>query len=280
MVPGRVGRVVPGDAGVEVEVDGAFVRVGAFVDTRPPPLRLPPPAGERRLLQHFLGWHVRTGEDTFDPEVVGLMDFDVPPGPGVHFRYVLPYGPREALVEETWFGAEAFPPARYRDALAAWLGARAGGWTLVREEAGVLPMTTEHFDPHPSPRVWRVGLAGGAARPATGYAFLTTLTLAEAVARRLLTGSTAPLPALRSVRTELLDGVFLEWLHSTPERAPAAFHRLFERVDPGALVRFLSGRSSPLDELRVVSALAPVAGGTIVDAAMARWGLAERGAAG
>ena len=267
----RRGRVVStevGEAGATVVLEDGAITAATVVDTRPPALAHAPAAHERRLLQHFVGWHVRTDRACFDPDVVSLMEFE--PSDSVHFTYVLPYTPTEALVEDTWFGAEVHPDATYADALTAWLTARAGRWEVLRTEQGVLPMTTERFDPHPSPREWRVGLAGGAARPATGYAFVATRHMAQAVADRVLTGSTAPLRPLRSERTELLDGVFLEWMHSAPQRAPEAFLRLFDRVDPGVLVRFLSNRSSVADDLRVMAALAPVAGPTMLRAVRAR----------
>ena len=231
---GRVLAATASETGVDVVLHDGWVSAGTFVDTRPPPMASPAA-----------------------PDAV-------------HFTYVLPYSPREALVEDTWFSEDVHPPATYADALTAWLTARAGRWEVLRTEQGVLPMTTERFDPHPSPREWRVGLAGGAARPATGYAFVATRHMAQAVADRVLTGSTAPLRPLRSERTELLDGVFLEWMHRSPERAPAAFLRLFDRVDPGVLVRFLSNRSSVADDLRVMAALAPVAGPTMLRAVRAR----------
>ena len=268
---GRVRAATASETGVNVELDDLWVSGGTFVDTRPPRMASPPARGERRLLQHFVGWHVRTERACFDPGVVSLMEFE--PSDAVHFTYVLPYSPHEALVEDTWFSEEVHPPATYADALTAWLTPRAGRWEVLRTEQGVLPMTTERFDPHPSAREWRVGLAGGAARPATGYAFVATRHMAQAVADRLLTGSTTSLTPLRSERTELLDGVFLEWMHSAPERAPEAFFRLFDKVDPGALVRFLSNRSSLTDDLRVVAGLGPVAGPTMMGAVRARTGL-------
>ena len=115
-----------------------------------------------------------------------------------------------------------------------------------------------------------MGLAGGAARPATGYAYLATRKMAEDIAQRLLGRSIDPLPPVRSARIEAIDGVFLEWMHGSPERAPAAFLRLFDRVDPGVLVRFLSNRSSVTDDVRVMAALAPVAGPTMIGAVRAR----------
>lgn len=255
---------------VRVESSAGSLRAGLVVDTRPPSLAGPPAPGAVRLLQHFLGWQVRVPAPRFDPSVATLMDFDTPQEDGqVSFRYVLPHSPVEALVEDTWFGPAPLPAARYRARLEAWLGP---GVEVLREERGVLPMSTEAFPDHPSPRVYRLGLAGGAARPATGYAFLAVRRQVAALVARLDAGRALdprPLPPLRGLRLRWLDAVFLRWLATHPERGPAAFHRLFDRVPPAALVRFLSDGAGLLDELRVVSALAPLAGRGILDAVRA-----------
>lgn len=257
---GRVDAIVDRGDAVDVTTSAGVLRAARAVDTRPPDLAASPPPGERRLLQHFLGWHVRTDVDRFDPGVITLMDFDTGAADAaqVNFRYVLPFSPREALVEDTWFGEAPLAAETYRASLTRWLDAGPGMWSIGREERGILPMSTERFDPRPSPRVYRLGLAGGAARPSTGYAFLAVRRSAAALAAHLIDGR--PVPRVRPWRVDLLDAVFLEWLASTPEAGPRAFHRMFRDVPPGALVRFLSDRSTWWDELRVMLAVTPVAG--------------------
>lgn len=255
---------------VALETSAGPLRAGLVVDTRPPSLTGPPPPGAVRLLQHFLGWQVRVPSPRFTPGVVTLMDFDTPQEDAqVSFRYVLPHSPTEALVEDTWFGDQPVAAERYRARLRAWLGPDV---EVLREERGVLPMSSEALPDHPSPRVYRLGLAGGAARPATGYAFVAIRRQVGALVRRLEAGAAlheGPLPSLRGARLRWLDAVFLRWLQARPELGPAAFHRLFERVPPAALVRFLSDDAGLFDELRVVGALAPLAGSRILDAVRA-----------
>src|SRR5690606_34044503 len=110
----------------------------------------------------------------------------------------------------------------------------------------------------PSPRVLRIGLAGGLARPATGYAFLAIQRHARALARRLRETEVPAPPRVRSRRTVALDRIFLSHLARHPEAAPSLFVRLFDRVPPDTLARFLSEEGSIADEARVMAALPPL----------------------
>ena len=74
-----------------------------------------------------------------------------------------------------------------------------------------------------------------------------------AIRGRLLRGEPPSVP-VRSARTEALDRVFLSFLERQPARGPAAFRALFDRVPAEVVVRFLSERSSPAEELRVMLA--------------------------
>jgi lycopene beta-cyclase len=126
----------------------------------------------------------------------------------------------------------------------------------ISHESGVIPMTTKPFDAWPSPRVVRIGTAGGHVKPSSGYAFLAVQRFVREFAPRVVAalhadGCAEP-PAPRSPRTTALDTIFLSYLRSCPERAPDTFYRLFERVPPGVLARFLSDRGTLADDLTVM----------------------------
>jgi hypothetical protein len=76
------------------------------------------------------------------------------------------------------------------------------------------------------------------------------------MAARVVSAADPPVPpAVRSIRTNLLDRVFLSYLRHRPESAPGIFTRLFDAVDPDVLVRFLSDTGTVADDLRVAAAL-------------------------
>lgn len=240
--------------GVRVGRDRDPDRAG-WVDARGPGAPEALRRGRVRLDQRFVGQWVRAVRPVFDPSTATLMDFTVgSDDAGVRFMYVLPVTPTLAMVECTVLARPGRGTGALRDVIRGYLARRWGlaetEWTVEGEEAGSIPMT----DQPATTAGPALGLRAGAARPSTGYAF-TRIQLAAARAAEALAAG-RPLPAPRdTLRTRVLDAVFLRFLRDRPERAPEVFLRMFAAL-PGALtVRFLTERSSPLDDLRLILAL-------------------------
>ena len=240
---------------VEIETSAGPIEARLVFDSRPSRSRAAP--GEITLLQHFEGWHVCAERPAFDPSVATLMDFAAPQDHAIHFVYVLPYSPTEALVEATFFGGAVLDGEGYRRAIERYLRSELGldRWTVLRRERGVIPMSTADTPIRASERIYRIGLPGGMAKPSTGYAFQAIQRFSAELAERLDRDTLPEPPEPRAWRARSLDAIFLSYLSRYPERAPATFATLFEKVDPAVLVRFLSDDASPADCLRVMSAL-------------------------
>lgn len=244
---------------VDVHTDAGVLRARLAMDSRPPALTLANDDGKDvNLLQHFRGRVVRSAEPVFEVDTATLMDFDVSQAYGIHFVYVLPFDAHTALVESTFFTERLLPDAVYETAIETWLGRRHPGvaFQTISHESGVIPMTTKPFNACPSPRVVRIGTAGGHVKPSSGYAFLAVQRFVREFAPRVVTalhaGGSAEPPAARSPRTTALDTIFLSYLRSCPDRAPDTFYRLFERVPPAVLARFLSDSGTLADDVTVM----------------------------
>jgi lycopene beta-cyclase len=242
---------------VRVHTDQGELRASVLFDSRPPRFDAPEEHGEVRLLQHFVGWTVRTARPVFDPHVCTLMDFYPGTREGVHFTYVLPFDAHTALVEDTWFGAAVHPRERYEQDLARTMAESLGApdYDVLRVEEGVIPMTTEPLAPARSPRVQAIGLAGGLAKPSTGYAFVFVQRHSRALARSLVRAGVPDAQPPRAPWTRMLDRVFLWVLRERPEQAPELFLRMFRGAPPDALVRFLGEASTFAEDLQVMRAL-------------------------
>ncbi|CAM5418387.1 lycopene cyclase [Streptomyces spiroverticillatus] len=248
---------------VEATVDGiADMGPGAVVRGRDPagaPLRLrarwvfdsrPPralPPARTLLLQHFRGWFVRTAHACFDPAVADLMDFRTPqPSHGLSFGYVLPLGTREALVEYTEFSARPLDDDGYDRALRYYtsrvLGL--GAFDVTGVEQGVIPMTDARFPRRTGSSVFRIGTAGGATRPSTGYTFAAVQRQSAAVAHALARGRLPQPPPAYPARARAMDGVLLRALATGRVDGGRFFTRLFRDVGPERMLRFLDGRTS------------------------------------
>ena len=267
----RVERVEsnPESNTVVAVTDKGPLRAHLILDSRPRGARLDLQSGSATgpgfLLQHFHGQTVRSDKPVFHAGIATLMDFVESSPDGVHFLYVLPYDERTALVEDTWFSNQPGTVGSYEEAISAYLANRLDvvRYEVLHSETGAIPM-----DPRPIPRsdslrVIDVGTRGGAARPSTGYAFLAIQRHAAELARRLAGWASDPSreppkpPRYYSRRSAFLDRVFVSYLARTPERGPDLFLRMFEKVRPDALARFLFDGGRPRDDLRVMAALPP-----------------------
>ncbi|MBO4143512.1 lycopene cyclase [Micromonospora tulbaghiae] len=247
-----------------------LVRAGWVLDSRP---RRPKRPGRTSWLQHFRGWWLAADRPTFDRQRAVLMDFRTPqPERGVSFGYVLPVDDRFALVEYTEFGPELLDDAGYDAALCAYadlLGLDLAALRVREVEDGVIPMTDGPFESRPSPRVVRLGTAGGATRPSTGFTFSAMLRQADQVARALAEGRPpAPAPAYPG-RHLWMDAVALRALDRGHVGGVEFFERLFDRNPPERVLRFLDGVTSPAEDLAVMrsSPLLPMTGAVLGDAA-------------
>ncbi|TDC52516.1 lycopene cyclase [Micromonospora sp. KC207] len=262
------------DDGARVLVRGAdgtaLVRASWVFDSRPRPPARP---GRTSWLQHFRGWWAQSDAPLFDPRRAVLMDFRTPqPDRGVSFGYVLPVSDRYALVEYTEFSPRPLTDDGYDAALRGYLG-RLGvdpaALTVREVEDGVIPMTDAPFPRRPSPRVVRLGTAGGATRPSTGFTFAAMLRQADQVARALSAGR-PPVPAPAYPRRHLwMDAVALRALDTGRVGGPEFFDRLFDRNPASRVLRFLDGDTSLAEDLAVMrsSPLLPMTSAVLGDAA-------------
>ncbi len=231
-----------------------LVRAAWALDSRPRPPRRP---GRTNWLQHFRGWWLEADEPVFDPGRAVLMDFRTPqPARGVSFGYVLPVSDRFALVEYTEFSPAVLTGDEYDAALrgySALLGLDLAALRVREVEDGVIPMTDGPFDPHPSPRVVRLGTAGGATRPSTGFTFSAMARQADDIARAVAAGR-PPVPAPPYPARHLwMDAVQLRALDRGQVDGVAFFDRLFARNPAERVLRFLDGTTTPAEDLRLMA---------------------------
>lgn len=210
------------------------------------------------LPQKFFGLRLRTEREVFDPEVCTLMDFSVDQGRGLRFTYVLPFSKREALVENVYLSDPPVTVEEHRTELAAYLqgsyGLSSEDYVVEGEERGFIPMTDYSFDRRLGERAYSIGMLGGESRPSTGYTFLRIQRYCRRLAESVTSGVQIS-ERTDSRRYDLLDGVFLSFMLDYPERCPAVYHRMFSSVPSDSLVRFLTEKSSPFDELKLVMAM-------------------------
>jgi lycopene beta-cyclase len=103
-------------------------------------------------------------------------------------------------------------------------------------------------------RVVRLGTAGGATRPSTGYTFAAMQRQARSVAAALLAGADPLPPPAYPARHRWMDSVLLRALDRGLVDGPSLFTRLLLGNPPERVLRFLDGDTSPLEELGIMRA--------------------------
>ena len=279
-------------AGAVVATGAGEVRAPLVLDSRPaPPVR---PATSA-LVQHFLGQRVAVAGGGVDPGRAVLMDFAVPQPPtGLAFGYCLPTDASTALVEHTAFVPELLDGRAQAAELAAYrervLGTAEG--VVEHSETGAIPMTDAVFTRRAAPppglvrsRVLRLGTAGGAVRPSTGYAFSALQRDARALARQVVGGVPGdrvelgrPYPRRHAWMDALVLRALLAGADGGGLDGPDFFVRLFRRNPPERVLRFLDGLTGPREELALMatSPRGPMLRAAAADAASRAVRLADR----
>ena len=231
--------------------------------------------------QVFLGQHLRTSAPHGIDRPV-IMDATVEQHHAYRFVYLLPLGPDEIFVEDTYY---ADSPKLDRETLRARIAdyTAANGWQaeVLHEETGVLPVITGgDFDVYraslSTPGVALAGAKGGFVHPLTSY------TVPIAVANALAMAGAAKadpekLPAFveQRAREHWRETAYYRLLGKMLFEAaePAERYRVFERfyrLPEPLITRFYAARSTVFDKLRILTGKPPVPVGKAVTALLGR----------
>jgi lycopene beta-cyclase len=194
-----------------------------------------------------------------------LIDATMAPGDALRFTQCLPLAEDRLIVADVMISERALPDAEAGARLDAYVAAR--GWRTKGsggEQVQIRPLPTggdfAAFWRQSGARVAKLGVRGGFVHPVTGRA------LSDAVANALLLSrqrdfSGAALHDLFEAeakqawkRRELLRSVIAALAAAKPEEGRALLARLY-RLAPGTIARFLAGRLSLIDRMRVQRAL-------------------------
>ena len=219
--------------------------------------------------QVFMGRHLRLAMPHGLERPI-IMDASVDQIGGYRFLYVLPLGPDEVFLEDTYYQDA---PDLDRDALSARLDAYAGryGWRgeEVSSETGVLPVITggdlaAFRTANEVPGVTLAGARGGFVHPLTSYTLPFAVQTALAIAENAdLTGEKLAALMAKCARRHWQATGFYRLLGTMlfgaaqPEQRYRVFER-FYRLPEGLIERFYAGRSTLADKARILAGKPPV----------------------
>ena len=210
------------------------------------------------LQQHFLGWFIKTEKPVFKESEATFMDFSVPQNGNTRFMYVLPFSPTEALVEYTLFSEHLLEISEYEEALTQYIQEKYNtSYTISETEFGTIPMTCYPFHQHNTDCVFRIGIAGGWAKPSTGFTFYNTSQQIPKLVAHLKAGKPLSKFHLKD-RFKFYDMLLLDILHKDNALGSSIFVSLFKRRKAQLILKFLENETTLWEELQIVTAPKPM----------------------
>lgn len=204
------------------------------------------------LLQHFVGQVVETQNPCFDPDKIEFMNFNVPQKGNTRFMYVLPLSPNKALLEYTLFSAQLLERKEYVTAINDFLKTLpTGGYEVIEEEEGKIPMTCYRFDLKNNSSLLHIGTAGGWTKPSTGYTFQRINEKSKELVDFLKKNK--PLSHFgKRGRFWFYDLLFIDVLAIDNAHGADLFKSMFQKNSPETIFQFLDEKSSIAQEFQIM----------------------------
>ncbi|HAS44605.1 MAG TPA: lycopene cyclase [Microscillaceae bacterium] len=216
---------------------------------------------DNSLLQHFMGWEIKTSKPMFDDQVGTLMDFSLNQDHGATFMYVLPVNSQQALIEYTLFSPVVLDKDTYRNQLATYINGVLGisEYNIVDDEFGVIPMSLQKFRPSLGKHIINIGTAGGHTKASSGYTFQFIQKNTQSIVQNLV-AEKSPLvkPSFREKMFQWYDRTLLEVMISQKMTGKAIFATMFKKLAPEKILTFLDNETNFLQDLSVMSSVPTV----------------------
>ncbi len=235
---------------VQVITENGEFHAEIIFDSRPPAFALPE-KNEAMLWQTFIGYVISPSESYEQSDCVDLMYFDIPQDGFTQFMYVLPLPNNRFLVEVTRFGIEPITSDQAEPILDEYIQKRFGAYTVVETEKGTIPMSTSKIVHEKMKGVIPIGGRSGAIKPSTGYAFKKMFEGAEQMANQLLNKKEITPLKLEPKRFQFYDRLLLLILLHRPILGKQIFTILFKRNNVFSVFRFLEGKTSIFQDIRI-----------------------------
>jgi len=209
------------------------------------------------LQQHFVGFFIKTTEDSFNDDLATFMDFKIPQKGNTRFMYILPFSKNEALFEYTLFSEKLLPISEYEAEIETYLKENnITNFTITEKEQGSIPMTCYHFWKNNSNNIIHIGTAGGWSKPSTGFTFKTTTKKTSQLIDHLKENK--PLPSFYKInKFWFYDLLLLDILHEKNHLGSSLFGHLFKRTSVEKILKFLDEETSFTEDLSIMLKMPP-----------------------
>lgn len=211
------------------------------------------------IQQHFLGWFIKTEQLVFNPNEATFMDFSIPQKGNTRFMYVLPFSENEALVEYTLFSESLLEKSEYENAIQDYVQEYLDNtaFEILDTEKGSIPMTCYPFHTQNTAHVFHIGIAGGWAKPSTGFTFYNT----HKKVKKLVSHLKVRKSLTRFHNKDKFwyyDLLLLDILYKHNHLGQPIFESLFKRRKASLILKFLDNDTSFWEDVKIMSAPKPL----------------------
>tara|TARA_R110002126_G_scaffold291415_2_gene452295 strand:+ start:73816 stop:74955 length:1140 start_codon:yes stop_codon:yes gene_type:complete len=209
------------------------------------------------LQQHFVGFFIKTKENSFDDSSVTFMDFTVAQKENTRFMYILPYAKNEALFEYTLFSEELLPYSEYKNEIVKYLADKnITNYEITEKEQGSIPMTCYKFWKYNSKNIIHIGTAGGWSKASTGFTFKNTTKKTVKLINHLKQNRS--LKDFHKIdKFWFNDLLLLDILYEKNHLGAAIFAKMFEKNHPKKILKFLDEETSLVENLQIILKMPP-----------------------
>ena len=212
-----------------------------------------------QLLQHFIGWHIKSEEPVFASNEFVMMDFRYAIPGLCSFIYVLPFNDHEALIEYTLFTDKLLPDHSYTEKIEQYISKELSmeKYDLLEVEKGVIPMNTYPYHKASRSKITKIGTAGSWVKPSSGYSFKNTEKYVHKLIENIKNGA-SPDDDLLSKKHRYYDSLFLNVLATDNAKGPDLFHTMYSKNNIQKVFQFLDEETNLLDDLAIMASFNPL----------------------
>ena len=204
------------------------------------------------ILQHFIGWFIKSKEAVFTPNCATFMDFSVEQKGNTRFMYVLPTSENEALLEYTLFSKDLLSKAAYESEIHNYIeNLGITEYEILEKEQGNIPMTCYPFWKHNTKNIINIGSAGGWTKASTGYTFKSASKKSKALVQFLKSESDFT-KFHKKDKFWFYDLLLLDILSSKNELGSKIFSSMFRSGNSTVIFKFLDEETSIWEDLQVI----------------------------
>lgn len=212
-----------------------------------------------RLLQHFKGWFIETGEEVFDPNRFTMMDYRLKWNNSTSFSYVLPSSSRSALIEYTLFTPELIGDEDYDTMLKTYITENLNikEYQVTKVEQGIIPMTNYPFHHAHTEKITKIGTAGSWVKPSSGYSFKNAERNSMKLIQNIKQGKLIT-KGLLSGKFRYYDTLLLDILTHKNHLGESIFAFMYQRNSIQKVFRFLDEETNVLEDFSIMATFNPI----------------------